>query len=683
MALSIGGRSTSKVGIVGSGQIGPDIALHFAKVLVPAGGTVVVVDISAEALQRGQAKLEKKIARGEKTGAFKPEFAAAMRGAITFSEDYATLEGADLVVEAASEDIDLKARIFADLEGRLSADAVLLSNSSHLEPERIFAGLTNKGRAAVAHYFFPAERNPVVEIVPGADTDPAVTEWLLAFYEAIGKIPLQVGSRYGYAVDPIFEGIFQAACQIVESGLGTVKEVDYVARAALGMTVGPFTAMNLTGGSPITAHGLTEMHERIGPWCQAPRILKELLENSGSSGMWEVCGRGETAAVAGERGEAIVDSLRGAFLGICFEIVDAGLLSLDDFELAIEVALDQTPPCRMANKLGVGKALELVEAWATAHPDFPVPGTLQAQAALGRPFDVSNLVEQDLEIGHDKAVRLIRIRRPKVLNALDGTTYRQLRRAFADVARDPGVVGAVLTGYGPKAFVSGADIQALAGLRSPEEGIAIARQAHELATQIEGLGKPVVAALNGLAFGGGLELALACTVRIGLDGQKVIAGLPEVNLGIIPAGGGTQRLPRLIGVARAATLLRTGAPVGSKDALALGLVTYLAPADRLIAVAVSVVAHLSAGKMRVPAPSTEPMADAPAELDALDIGHRSQAVDALLCESILFGLGHSLAEGLEHELEVFGRICALEDMRVGIDNFVQNGPRNPATFVHR
>ena len=113
-----------------------------------------------------------------------------------------------------------------------------------------------------------------MEVVPSEKTDESIVDWLLQFYEAIGKVPIRVGSRYGYAVDPVFEGIFQAAALCVEEGLGTTEVVDYVAAKALGLGVGPFTAMNLTGGNPLTAHGLDEMHETVHPWFKTPELMR-------------------------------------------------------------------------------------------------------------------------------------------------------------------------------------------------------------------------------------------------------------------------------------------------------------------------------------------------------------------------------------------------------------------------
>ncbi len=686
MAYEFAGKRLEKVAVVGSGQIGPDIALHFAKALSGFGVQVVVVDVSEAALQAGFARTCKKIDKGTETAAWKPAQAEAMKAVLTFTSDYAQIAGAGLVVEAATEDEGLKGRIFGQVEALVASDAILLSNSSHLEPERIFAALQHQQRTAVAHYFFPAERNPVVEIVSSPATDPALTAWLLRFYEALGKVPIPVQSRYGYAADPIFEGIFQAACLCVQEGLGTVKEVDFAAREALGMTVGPFTAMNLTGGNPITEHGLDLMQQRFAtpqwptPWYQAPRLLKELLAKHGAAGKWEVCGRGETAELPEAQKVKVIDALRGAYLGLCFGILDTGILTLGDYELCLEMALDLTGPCKLANRLGLGQALALVERYAAGHPTLQVPHTLRALAAAGESVQVPVLTQHDVAVAGG-AVRVVAIRRPKVLNALDHGTYQQLEAALAAALADPQVVGLVLTGAGNKAFVSGADIKALGRVKSPAEGYALSRLGQDTCRSFEQAGKPVVAALNGLAFGGGFELALACHARVAVAGVRTLVGLPEVNLGIIPGAGGTQRLPRLIGVDKALPLLRTGAPLASEQALALGIVRSLHPADQLLDAAVELVAQAAAGQVQLPHLGQQAQAG-DVSLPQTDIGHRSRAVDAILCEVVTQGLGLPLDAALEAECRAFERICALQDMQIGVQNFAATGGKLPAPFVH-
>ena len=686
MAYQFAGKQLKKVAVVGSGQIGPDIALHFAKALSGFGVQVVVVDVSDAALQAGQARTYKKIDKGTDTAAWKPAQADAMKAALTFTSDYSQITGAGLVVEAATEDEGLKGRIFRQVEALVASDAILLSNSSHLEPERIFAALQHQGRTAVAHYFFPAERNPVIEIVRSPATDPALAAWLLRFYEALGKVAIPVQSRYGYAADPIFEGIFQAACLCVEQGLGSVKEVDYAAREALGMTVGPFTAMNLTGGNPITEHGLDLMHERFAtpqwptPWYKAPQLLKQLLAEHGAAGKWQVCGRGETAELEPQQKALVIDALRGAYLGLCFGILDTGIVSLGDYELCLEMALDLTGPCKLANRLGLSQALDLVERYAAAHPTLQVPATLKALAAAGQSVEVPVLTQQDVPAAGG-VVRVVAIRRPKVLNALDHGTYLQLEAALAAALAEPQVLGVVLTGAGNKAFVSGADIKALGRVKTPAEGYALSRLGQDTCRNVELSAKPVVAALQGLAFGGGFELALACHARLAVQGVRALVGLPEVNLGIIPGAGGTQRLPRLIGVDKALPLLRTGAPLSSDQALALGVVRSLHPADQLIEAAVALVAEVAAGQVQLQ-PLVQAALQGAVGVPETDIGHRSRAVDAILCDVVTTGLQLPLDAALEGECRGFERVCALQDMQIGVQNFASTGGKQPAAFVH-
>lgn len=674
MAFRHQGREIRKVGVVGSGQIGPDIALHFTKVLHRFRVQVTVVDIASEALDRGREKILRKIEKGVSTKAFAPTEAEAMRSALTFTTDDAALADADMVVEAATEDAGLKGRIFSRLESLCPEEAILASNSSHLEPEAIFSGLRERGRTAVLHYFFPAERNLVVEVVPGRDTRNDVAEWLMGFYEAIGKVPIRVGSRYGYAVDPLFEGLFQAAALCVEEGLGGTKEVDAVACETLGLKVGPFTAMNLTGGNPITRHGLDEMHVKIAPWFRAPDLLKRQMADGKP---WETPGRGEDVRVPPDRKRRIAESLRGAYLGLACEILDSGITNVGDLEMAIESALDMTPPFRLMNDLGLAASLGLVEAYAGAHPGFPVGKCLEERVAAGRPWTVPVVFRRDLG-----DIAVVVIRRPKVLNALDAGAFEQIASRMREIRADRAIRAAVLTGFGVKAFVSGADVRFLARIALPTDGERTCLASQAVLNLVQDLGKPVVCALNGVAFGGGLELAMACTARIARRGMGVLGAQPEPNLGIIPGAGGTQRLPRLVGLEKAAEILRTGRRVSSEEAERIGLVQELCEGDLLDA-AVALARGLADGSRVAPGLPRGPLPGVPEELPPVDLGHLSRRIDALLCETILAGARGTLEEGLRLEARQFGACVLTEDMGIGIRNFVERGPRSKAIFVHR
>ncbi|MBI3569339.1 MAG: 3-hydroxyacyl-CoA dehydrogenase/enoyl-CoA hydratase family protein [Gemmatimonadetes bacterium] len=663
------------VGVVGSGNIGPDIALFFAKAFAAFDVPVVVVDVSADAVARGRAKAEQKIAKGRESGAFKPAAADAMLAALTFTTDYAQLAGASLVVEAATENLDIKKKIFAQLASLCGPQAILASNSSHIEPEEIFGALApdTRRRTAVIHYFFPAERNLLVEIVPGRDTDPAITRHLMALYEEIGKIPIRVGGRFGYAVNPVFEGLFLAAALAVEEGLGTVKEVDTAARQALGLGVGPFTAMNLTGGNPITNHSLDVMTSKLGPWFRSPRLMKEAME---SGKPWDVPKRDEKVELTGAQSRAIADTMLGAYFGLAGEIVDSGIVSRADLELGVETGLAMKAPFALMNEVGPARALELVQAYAGAHPGFPVPRFLAAQARAGTPFRVEQVIRRD-----EGDIAVLTIRRPRVLNALNDEVYAQLAAHAATLRDDPTVAGVVITGFGPKAFVSGADVNFLAAITSPAEGVATSERSKVPGNGFERLGKPVVCAMNGMAFGGGNELAMCCTARLIRRGLPVAVAQPEANLGIVPGAGATQRLPRLVGVPLAAELLRTGRALSSREAVESGLVREEVDGD-VVDAAVKLARAAARGEVTLTPIDAQPIAT-PDQLPAVELGHLSKAIDALICRAIVEGCRKPLAEGLRFESELFGQCCATEDMRIGVANFVANGPRGKAGFVHR
>ncbi|MCX5861362.1 MAG: 3-hydroxyacyl-CoA dehydrogenase/enoyl-CoA hydratase family protein [Desulfomonile sp.] len=674
MAFLFRNRTIGKVGVIGSGQIGPDIALHFAKSLYRYGTQVVVVDIVDEALAKGKAKLFKKIDKGGQTGAFKPQDVEGMKSHITFTSDYSQLKGADVVVEAATEDLPLKRRIFRQVEELVGPQAILTSNSSHIEPERIFEEAEHKGRALCTHYFFPAERNQAIEIIPGKDTDPETTEFVMRFYEFIGKIPVKVGSRYGYAVDPVFEGLLLACVQCVDAGLGDTKQVDTVASKCLGLNVGPFTAQNLTGGNPITAHGLSEMNERLNPWFRVPERLKKIVESNSN---WEVPARGETIEVPPDKEKLISDELKGAYFAMVCDMLDAGIISTSDFDLVISVALDMNPPFSFMNSIGVGRSLELVEDFAKKYPDMPVSKTLREQALSGKPWQILDvLFEKRGDVG------LITIRRPKALNAINSKVTSELKTCLDVIKNDPEIKCAVITGYGNKAFVAGADIKEMSGFTEPAQGEAFARRAQIATSELEKLGKPIVAALNGLAFGGGSELALCCTARVAPKGLKILAGQPEVNLGLIPGMGGTQRLTRLIGFEKAARMVRTANPISSAQALEYGLINEEVEGD-VLPNAIALARKLAYGEVTVKLIEKGPLADVPASLPEVDIEHHSRAIDELLSRAILEGAKMTLEDGLKNEAKLFGECWTKEDNKIGLKTFVEQGARAKPEFVHR
>jgi enoyl-CoA hydratase len=222
-------------------------------------------------------------------------------------------------------------------------------------------------------------------------------------------------------------------------------------------------------------------------------------------------------------------------------------------------------------------------------------------------------------------IAYVTVNRPKVLNALNTPTWADLRQAFEDARDDAAVRGVILTGAGDKAFIAGADIGELANVAAFEAEQA-SRFGQGVLDLIENLGKPVIAAINGFALGGGCETAMACTLRVAVEAAKF--GQPEVTLGLVPGGGGTQRLPRLVGKGRALRLILSGEMIGAQEAYRIGLVDEVVPATDLIARAEAILKRIAAN-----APIAVKFA-----LEAANKGMETSQAEGLLLEASYFGL---------------------------------------------
>jgi enoyl-CoA hydratase len=255
---------------------------------------------------------------------------------------------------------------------------------------------------------------------------------------------------------------------------------------------------------------------------------------------------------------------------------------------------------------------------------------------------------QTLLVDVTDGVATVTVNRPDKLNALNDTVVTELHAAAAALAADPAVRGVIVTGAGPKAFVAGADIAELA-----TQDVATARtrslRGQAMVAAFEGMGKPVVAAVNGFALGGGCELAMACHVRIASESAKF--GQPEVKLGLVAGYGGTQRLPRLVGMGRALHLLLTGETIDAQEALRIGLVTKVVPPEQLLAEAAKLLRVI--------------LANAPVAV-------------ALTTDAVRRGTDVPLAEGLRVEADAFGLVAATADMKEGTKAFVE---KRPAAFA--
>jgi enoyl-CoA hydratase len=238
-------------------------------------------------------------------------------------------------------------------------------------------------------------------------------------------------------------------------------------------------------------------------------------------------------------------------------------------------------------------------------------------------------------------VAVVTVNRPKVLNALNKKTVEEIECAFYELKNDASIKAVILTGAGEKAFIAGADINELATYGATA-GAEFAHRGQCVLSMIENLGKPVIAAIGGYALGGGLEIAMACNMRIASARAKV--GQPEINLGIIPGFGGTQRLARLVGEGKAMELVLTGDPIGAEEALRIGLVNQVVAPEELM-------------------PAAKALAEKICQKGCVAVRYCMEAVHK--------GLQGTLAEGLNLEANLFGLCCATEDKAEGTKAFLE------------
>ena len=274
----------------------------------------------------------------------------------------------------------------------------------------------------------------------------------------------------------------------------------------------------------------------------------------------------------------------------------------------------------------------MAPATATLTPSPAVVPTASPTAAL----TLANVLYEK-----KGAIAYVTVNRPKVLNAMNTPTWKDLRTAFEDARDDTAIRGVILSGAGNKAFIAGADIGELAHVAAFEAEQS-SRFGQEVLDLIENLGKPVIAAVNGFALGGGCETAMACTIRLAVDTAKF--GQPEVTLGLVPGGGGTQRLPRLVGKGRALQLILSGEMISAQEAYRIGLVNEIVPAADLVPRAEAILKKIA---------SNAPIA----VKFALEAANK--------------GLDTSQGEGLLLEASYFGLCAATEDKKEGTTAFLE------------
>ncbi len=653
------------VGVIGSGSIGPDLAYGFVSALARVKGAKVYLhDIKQEALDAGMKRINGYVQKGLSRGKLSPKAAAGVEAALIPTLDLKDFADCDYVLEAASEDLAIKKVILKNLEETVSKDCLIGFATSGLPRAQIAVEAKHPDRCFVNHPFFPAWRALPIEVVPSPDE--ALTKRMFDTLKALGKLPIWVKDVECFAADDIFCCYCAEAARIVEEGTATPAQVDKIVNDAIGGG-GPFNVMDLTSGNLLNVHCLDLMKDGAhggNEWFTPPPIFTKQANTP-----WHDRKNPGDPTHDAALGKKVLDRILAVLFGRTYYVIDNGICAPADFNWMSANALGyRRGLLDLAEEFGIDRVHDVCTGYAQQYQGYEVPQSIAEKKLVS--------FKRNVKLARDGDLAVVTINRPEVKNALNEQTMAELSATFAELGKDDAVKGVVLTSA--DGSFAGADIQELAVLKTSKEAEDKCLRGQAVLGEIAAFKKPVVAAINGPVLGGGCELSMACHGRVA--GPATMLGQPEVNLGIIPGYGGTQRLPRLIGLERGLDLLRTGRMVMAKQACAWGWAHGEVATDPVAAAKALVHEHL-AGKVKLAPVNPEPM-PIPAELPTVEIGQHSLTVDEILVEVVKDGLSKSLDEGLKVEAAGFARCHQTVDYDIGMSNFIQNGPRVPAAFLH-
>jgi enoyl-CoA hydratase/3-hydroxyacyl-CoA dehydrogenase len=657
-----------RAAVVGAGTMGGQIA----QTIAAAGIPVVLKDIDDALVQAGldearnvtSGQVGKLVEKGRLTAEQGEAQIEEVLGRIHGTTSYERFGDVDLVVEAVPERMDIKQSVFAELDAATPGHAILASNTSSLSITEIGEATLRPEKVIGFHYFYPASMMPLIEIVEGEETSAETVTATLTFAQAIRKQPITCVEVPGFVVNRILNsGIAEIWREQEEKGL-SIKLIDEGVGAAGVVPVGPYYLVNLLGLDTVlhVAEHLLESYgeERF----YVPKGMQKLVANgklgakTGGDGFYDPQGEPNIKGEAEPDVPELVEKLAlKTLLEACLVLEEGVATHRDiDFGMMAGAGLDPRrglmPPFMKADSEGLDVILERMESAQERYGERFAPPTilrrLVAQGRLGQKSGQGFYAYPQPDADQPAEVIKLETREDGVaiawlangqMNSLSPQMVEDLQKVWRKLSSEsqPPVRALVIASSNPFLFCAGADIRAFTTL-DESSGAALVDGAHALFREFEANGIVTIAAVNGLAFGGGCELAMACDVRIAA--RSAFFGQPEIKLGIIPGFGGTQRLPRLVGANKALEMNLVGDPILAEEAFELGLVNRVVDDHELLDTALQWARKLAAQ----------------APLAARQIKRVSGTSD--------------LDQGIDAEKNAFAQVFASEDAREGIAAFL-------------
>jgi enoyl-CoA hydratase/3-hydroxyacyl-CoA dehydrogenase len=658
-----------KAAVVGAGTMGGQIA----QTIAAAGVPVVLKDVKQELVDHGlaearnvsQGQIDRLVSKGKLTEEQGSAQVDELVGRIQGTLDYAPFGDVDFVIEAVPERLHLKQHVFAELDAATPGHAILASNTSSMSITQIGEATRRPAKVVGFHYFYPASVMPLIEIVEGDETAPDTVSAALNFAQKIKKQPITCGDVPGFVVNRILNSAVGELWRAQEEQGLSIKKIDDGVAAANAAPMGPFTLVDLLGLDTVQ-HVAEHLEESYGDRFYVHEGMKRLVEHgklgakSGGDGFYKD-GEPQLEGDAEPDGQALADlwslkALREACL-----VLEEGVSTVREIDLGLMAGagLDPRrgllPPFWKADVEGLDIALEKMERAEEEHgaERFGVPLILRrlvAQGRLGLKAGQGFYAYPQPDDGDQRDTVKLETRGPVAIawlanapmNAISPQVIEDLGAVWEKVTSGGEVRALLIASSIPVVFSAGADIRAFTQM-DEATGRELIESGHALLRDLGSSRIATVAAVNAIAYGGGCELAMACDVRIAA--QSAIFGQPEINLGILPGFGGTQRLPRLVGQGKALEMNLLGDAITGDEAYEYGLVNRIVPDQELFDTAVQ-----WATKLAKQAP--------------------------IAVEQIKRASGKAdLDEGIEAEKQAFATAFASEDAKEGISAFL--GKRQP------
>ena len=647
-----------RVAIIGAGTIGPDIGYYF-KTALPQS-PLVLVDIDEKQLKRAGERLNGYVQKSLDKKKMKPEMAKLVTENILYTTNYSDIKDADLVIEAATENLEIKRKIMAMVEDIVREDAIIASNTSSIPAEKVFSEVRLPSRATITHFFAPAWRNPAVEVVVWNGVSRSIVDYLRWMFCMTGKVPFVSADKLCFILNRVFENWCNDAVMLLGDKI-TAPMVDYVSQEYVA--AGPFFVLNLTNGNSIIAKTNTQKALEEGDHYRPAHLLS-------SVNTWVTLRQGEKLKLEPETAAVISNRLLGVLFSQSFDVVNKGIGTLEDLNLGCQIGLGfRKGPFDIMRDLGEIKVKEIITGFQKERTGMPgIEGDYSRYQDFKR-----NILVDEMD-----GVKIITIRRPQFMNAMSDEVNKEILGVLKENEADPAVKGFVITGYGDKAFCAGAEIGKFADtLGNYEAAVQYARDCSQLLRFIDACNKPVVAAVNGMALGGGFELAMRC--------HKIVAApeawfqLPEITLGIVPGIGGLvvpyRRWPHASAIFH--NMIRQADKLTAKEAFDQGIVSALADSYfTLIQKAVMEVKEM-AGK-QVPRIPDNPVAISPLEPLVNPMAGKlplSKEVVGIIDKAIQDGAAASSFEAaLEIGYYATSESACTESAREGIFAFLEKRP---------